>query len=138
MQNSDTLSLSAPSLPKGGGALSGLSGTAGAAGPDGAATFSLPLPVSAGRGYAPHLTLSYSSQAGNGPFGMGWSAGLPSIRRRTRLGAPLYTSDDTNGLPDDEFLAPSGEVLVPIADDNGRYTVSRSVLLDTPLTPRMT
>ena len=133
MQNSDTLSLNAPSLPKGGGALSGLSGTAGTAGPDGAATFSLPLPISPGRGYAPPLTLNYSSQAGNGPFGMGWSAGLPSIQRRTRLGAPLYTSDSINGMPEDEFLAPSGEVLVPIVDDKGRYTVSRNVLLDTPL-----
>jgi hypothetical protein len=133
MQNSDALTLSAPSLPKGGGALSGLSGTTGTAGPDGAATFSLPLPVSAGRGYAPPLALSYSSQAGNGPFGMGWSAGLPGIRRRTRLGAPLYTRDTTTGLPDDEFLAPTGEVLVPLADDDGRYTEPRSTLLDTPL-----
>lgn len=37
MQQSDNISPQAPSLPKGGGALTGLSGQAGAAGPDGAA-----------------------------------------------------------------------------------------------------
>jgi hypothetical protein len=40
MPHSDTLALNAPSLPKGGGALTGLSGQAGAAGPDGAYTLS--------------------------------------------------------------------------------------------------
>lgn len=128
MQSSDTLTLNAPSLPKGGGALTGLSGSIGAAGPDGAAAFSLPLPVSVGRGYAPSLTLSYSSQAGNGPFGMGWSAGLPAIRRRTRMGAPRYTRDAQTLLPDDEFLAPSGEVLVAVAGDDGRYAATRDSL----------
>lgn len=48
MQQSDNISPQAPSLPKGGGALTGLAGQAGAAGPDGAASLSLPLPVSAG------------------------------------------------------------------------------------------
>lgn len=133
MPHSDTLALNAPSLPKGGGALTGLSGQAGAAGPDGAATFSVPLPISAGRGYAPSLALSYSSQAGNGPFGMGWSAGLPAIRRRTRMGAPGYTRNPKTRLPDDEFLAPSGEVLVPVPGPDGAYTLSRNTLLDTKL-----
>lgn len=84
MQQSDNISPQAPSLPKGGGALTGLAGQAGAAGPDGAASLSLPLPVSAGRGYAPSLSLSYSSQAGNGAFGIGWDVNLPAVSRRTR------------------------------------------------------
>jgi len=48
---------------------------------DGAAQYSLPLWVPAGRGRAtPALSLSYSSQSGNGPLGMGWAlGGLPSI-----------------------------------------------------------
>ncbi|HIH1547964.1 TPA: SpvB/TcaC N-terminal domain-containing protein [Salmonella enterica] len=133
MQSSDTLALSAPTLPKGGGALTGLSGTVGAAAPDGAATFSVPLPVSAGRGYAPPLTLGYSSQAGNGPFGMGWSVSLPTIRRRTRMGAPLYTRDAETLLPDDEFLAPDGEVLVPVVAEDGQVAVPRNILLGTTL-----
>lgn len=107
MQQSENISPQAPSLPKGGGALTGLSGQAGAAGPDGAASLSLPLPISAGRGYAPSLALSYSSQAGNSAFGAGWDLNLPAIRRRTRKGVPAYTAED-------EFLDPAGEVLVAI------------------------
>lgn len=107
MQNSDNISPQAPSLPKGGGALTGLSGQAGAAGPDGAATLSLPLPVSSGRGYAPSLSLSYNSQGGNGAFGIGWDVALPAVSRRTRKGVPSYTAED-------EFLDPAGEVLVVI------------------------
>lgn len=111
MQNSDNLSFKAPSLPKGGGALTGLSGTMGAIGPDGAASLSLPLPITLGREYAPALGLGYSSQSGNGPLGMGWSVGTLAVRRSTSLGVPGYTSDD-------EFLAPDGEVLVPILSDS--------------------
>ncbi len=127
MQNSDSLNLEAPSLPKGGGALTGLGGQMGAAGPDGSATLSVPLPISAGRGYAPALGLNYSSQGGNGTFGMGWSAGTPSVRRRTRMGVPTYT-------PEDEFIAPDGEVLVPERNDSGEPIItSRNTLLSTPL-----
>lgn len=112
MQNSDNLTLTAPSLPSGGGAITGLKGDIAAAGPDGAATLSIPLPVSAGRGYAPQLALSYHSRAGNGPFGMGWNLNLPAIRLRTNRGVPLY---DGTG----EFTGPDGEVLVPVLTDSG-------------------
>jgi hypothetical protein len=116
MQHSESLTLGMPSLPKGGGAITGLSSTTGAAGPDGAATLTLPLPITPGRGYAPAMALTYSSQAGNGPFGMGWSAGTMSIRRRTRFGVPAYDDQD-------EFLAPSGEVLVVACREDGRSDI---------------
>ncbi|WP_339009327.1 SpvB/TcaC N-terminal domain-containing protein [Aeromonas popoffii] len=127
MQNSDNLTLEAPSLPKGGGALTGLSGQMGAAGPDGAATLAVALPISAGRGYAPSLGLNYSSQAGNGSFGMGWSCGTLAIRRRTRMGVPTYT-------PEDEYIAPDGEVLVHCLDaDDKPHTRASSTLLGNTL-----
>lgn len=126
MQNTGDITLQPPSLPSGGGSVSGSTFSV-PAGPDGAATLSLPLPVSQGRGYAPALSLNYSSQAGNGPFGIGWSAGLPAISRRTRMGVPAW--DNT-----DEFLAPNGEVLVSLQDDNGSVlTTTRDSLLGTPL-----
>lgn len=112
MQNTDNLQLEAPSLPKGGGAITGLKGSVAAAGPDGAATLSLPLPVSPGRGYAPNLTLSYHSRAGNGPLGMGWAINLPAIRLRTNKGVPAF--DDA-----DEFIGPDGEVLVAVPGAGG-------------------
>jgi len=132
MQNSDSLMLEAPSLPRGGGAISGLKGDIAAAGPDGAATLSIPLPISAGRGYAPSLALSYHSRSGNGPFGMGWGLNLPAIRLRTVRGVPSY--DDT-----DEYTGPDGEVLVPVLTASGEpETRTATTLLDVDLAGRFT
>ncbi|EEG87510.1 virulence plasmid 65kDa B protein [Proteus penneri ATCC 35198] len=118
MQNSENLAFDAPNLPKGGGAVTGLTGNMGAVGPDGAATFSLPLPISKGRGYAPSLSLTYQNQAGNGAFGFGWSVGVMSIRRRTSKGVPTYTQLD-------EFVGANGEVIVPIINKNGEVEIAQ-------------
>ncbi|VFS15011.1 Mono(ADP-ribosyl)transferase SpvB [Enterobacter cancerogenus] len=112
MQNTDTIKLELPSLPKGGGAITGLKGDMASAGPDGAAVLTLPLPVSAGRGYAPPLALSYHSRAGNGPFGLGWNINQPAVRRRTSKGVPAWDEKD-------EFTGPDGEVLMPVLDKGG-------------------
>lgn len=122
MQNTGTVKLELPALPKGGGAVTGLKGDMAAAGPDGAATFTLALPISAGRGYAPALTLSYHSRAGNGPFGIGWSIGQPAVRRRTSKGVPAYDGKD-------EFTGPDGEILVPVLNDGGKPDVRRAATL---------
>lgn len=109
--NSSTTSpllITPPSLPKGGGALTGMGEALGQAGPTGTASMTLPLPVSAGRGFAPGMALSYSSAAGNGEFGMGWSCGVACISRRTSHGVPQYNDND-------EFLGPDGEVLIKTA-----------------------
>lgn len=127
MQNSEKLSFDAPNLPKGGGAVTGLTGNLGAVGPDGEATFSLPLPISQGRGYAPTLGLTYHNQSGNGEFGFGWSVGVMSIRRRTSKGVPSYSQQD-------EFIGPEGEVLVPIINKKGKIeTAQRNELLGVKL-----
>ena len=107
-------------LPKGGGAIRGLGEALGEIGPSGTAGLSLPLPVSAGRGYAPNLTLSYGSGGGNGVFGLGWSLPLPVIRRRANRGVPQYGDQD-------EFLGPDGEVLVPARDVDGVLIPPRDV-----------
>jgi len=65
--------------------------------------FLIDLPISPGRGYAPQLALT--SGGGNGVFGWGWDAAMPSIRRRFDHGMPDYQRSD-------EFLGPDGEVLV--------------------------
>ncbi|PRP68766.1 hypothetical protein BUE93_20550 [Chromobacterium amazonense] len=118
-QTQDKMAVSPLSLPKGGGAIKGMGESLGAVGPTGMASFTLPLPVSAGRGYAPAMALQYSSGAGNGEFGIGWQLPLWRITRRTSLGAPLY--DDER----DTFLGPDGELLVPERDSNGQV-VTRS------------
>ncbi|WP_333995499.1 SpvB/TcaC N-terminal domain-containing protein [Burkholderia orbicola] len=121
MQKDTSVAVQSLALPKGGGALVGLGDSLSPIGPSGMAGLSLPLPVSAGRGYAPALALAYSSGAGNGPFGLGWQLGLPTIQRRTNRGVPRY-----DGGPEDEFVGPDGEVLVSERDDDGK-TITASV-----------
>lgn len=113
MSETRSLQLTPPTLPSGGGSISGLRSEAGSAGPDGAATLSIPLPVSAGRGYAPSLSLNYHSRAGNGPLGMGWGLSLPTVRLRTTKGVPAFDGTD-------EYTGPDGEVLVPVLDAGGK------------------
>lgn len=132
MQNTDRLSLTPPSLPSGGGAISGLKGDIAAAGTDGAATLSIPLPVSTGRGYAPSLSLSYHSRSGNGSFGMGWGLNLPAVRLRTAKGVPSYDGTD-------EYIGPDGEVLVPFLTASGKpKTRTATALLGVNLGERFT
>ncbi|WP_233235441.1 SpvB/TcaC N-terminal domain-containing protein [Bordetella sp. LUAb4] len=67
--------------------------------------FSIQLPISPGRGYAPQLALS--SGGGNGVFGWDWDAGVPSIQQRYDHGMPSYTFVDSVT----QFVGPNGEVL---------------------------
>ncbi len=99
-------------LPKGGGAIRGI-GEKFAANPvTGTGSLSVPIAVSPGRaGFGPQLSLSYDSGAGNGPFGFGWSLGLPQITRKTDKGLPRY--DDA--AESDVFLLSGAEDLVPVA-----------------------
>jgi RHS repeat-associated protein len=105
--------VSAPqlTLPKGGGAISGI-GEKFAANPvTGTGSLTVPIALSPGRsGFSPQLTLSYDSGAGNGPFGLGWSVSLPSITRRTDKGMPQY--DDA--AESDTFILSGAEDLVPV------------------------
>ncbi|EQB99841.1 insecticidal toxin complex protein TcdB2 [Photorhabdus temperata subsp. temperata M1021] len=121
MQNSQEFSITELSLPKGGGAITGMGEALTPTGLDGMAALSLPLPISAGRGYAPSLTLNYNSGAGNSPFGLGWDCGVMTIRRRTHFGVPHYDKTDT-------FLGPEGEVLV-IADQPRDESILKKSLL---------
>ncbi|WP_421535045.1 SpvB/TcaC N-terminal domain-containing protein [Pseudomonas marginalis] len=113
MQSVPSVQIPELSLPKGGGALHGLGDAVGITGVSGVATFSIPLPVSAGRGFSPGLALQYSSGAGNGIFGIGWGLALPSISRETLFGVPHYTAQDT-------LLGPNGDRLVAERDEHGQ------------------
>jgi Salmonella virulence plasmid 65kDa B protein/Insecticide toxin TcdB middle/C-terminal region/Insecticide toxin TcdB middle/N-terminal region len=121
MQNDSSVSVQKLALPKGGGAIVGLGESLAPVGPTGMAEFSLPLPISPGRGYAPVLTLNYSSGVGNGPFGLGWNLGATTVQRRTDRGVPRY-----DGSAEDEFVGPDGEVLVSERDSGGK-TITTTV-----------
>jgi len=121
-------SFSAPSvaLPKGGGAIRGIGEKLGTNLVSGTGSLSVPLVTSPGRaGFSPQLSLSYDSGAGNGPFGLGWSLGLPAITRKTDKGLPRYA--DAAGS--DVFLLSGAEDLVPVPgpppDPPDGYTIQR-------------
>ena len=99
------------SLPKGGGAVRGI-GEKFAANPvNGTGSLTVPVTLSPGRsGFGPALSLSYDSGSGNGPFGLGWSLGLPSITRKTDKGLPQYRDDEES----DVFILSGSEDLVPV------------------------
>ena len=106
-------------LPRGGGAIRGI-GEKFAANPvTGTGSLSVPIAVSHGRaGFGPQLSLSYDSGSGNGPFGFGWSLGLPQITRKTDKGLPRY--DDA--AESDVFLLSGAEDLVPVAGPDDTTT----------------
>ncbi|KPC28002.1 putative insecticidal toxin complex protein B [Pseudomonas syringae pv. cilantro] len=107
-----------PSLPKGGGAIQSIGKGWGSVGTSGAASLEIALPISPGRGYAPALSLTYQSTAGNGLFGLGWGLNTRSVSRRASKGVPLYTDDDL-------FLGPGGDVCLPERDDGGALIATR-------------
>jgi len=96
----------------------------------GEARYSLPLWVPDGHGKAlPELSLSYSSQAGNGLLGVGWSlGGLPSITWCPRtMAQDGYThGGDFFGL---DGLCLDGNRLVPVSalgSENREYRTERA------------
>nr|WP_315445576.1 SpvB/TcaC N-terminal domain-containing protein [uncultured Pseudomonas sp.] len=105
------LSITTPSIAKS-SSIATIGKSWGAVGPTGAASFELPIPLSAGRGWDPQLSLTYSSQTGNGPFGIGWNLGLGQISRRTNKGVPRYTEHD-------QIIGADGEEWMPELEADG-------------------
>ena len=68
------------SLPKGGGAISGLGEKFSADLFTGTGNFSVPIAVHPGRnGFQPELSLGFSTGGGNGIFGIGWGLSVPGV-----------------------------------------------------------
>ncbi len=91
-----------------------------AVGGDGAATYTIPLDIPKGRaGMEPKLSLNYSSNAGNGPLGVGWSIG--GLQKITRGPSSLKKDGIADGADFDAndryFL--DGERLVCISGNYG-------------------
>lgn len=83
----------------------------------------MPIATSPGRsGFGPHLSLSYDSNGGNGPFGFGWDLSLPAITRKTDKGLPRYRDMEYS----DVFLLSGAEDLVPVyrQDPDGSWVVA--------------
>ncbi|MGL5863726.1 MAG: SpvB/TcaC N-terminal domain-containing protein, partial [Phycicoccus sp.] len=97
------------SLPKSGGAVRGLGEKFAPDLHTGTGNVTVPIEIPAGRGgFQPNLALGYSSGSGNGPFGLGWSLGVPGVTRQTARGLPTY--DDA----EDTFVLSGAEDLVAV------------------------
>ncbi len=95
-----------PSLPKGGGDLTGLGETFSPHEFSGSASLSIPIQATPCRDFEPHLSINYSSGTGNGPFGLGFELSLPSISRQTSKRIPQYNDSDTFLHSGDDYLVP--------------------------------
>jgi RHS repeat-associated protein len=121
-------SLPSISLPTGGGAIRGIDEKLSVSQPTGTASLTLGVFTSAARqGFGPRLALRYDSGAGNGPFGLGWSLGVPAITRKTSKGLPRY--EDASGTryedtsDNDVFMLSGAEDLVPLlVNTDGTWT----------------
>ena len=80
-----------------------------AANSQGTANLSYPIAVPAGRnGLQPNLSVSYSSEAGNGLLGMGWDMQLPAITVDSKWGVPRYDAANET-----ECYSYNGQELLP-------------------------
>ncbi|WP_236607150.1 SpvB/TcaC N-terminal domain-containing protein [Sandaracinus amylolyticus] len=96
-------------LPDGPGSIEGIGDNVSVDGNMGAMSYSIPIEAPQGyEGMTPELALSYSSSAGAGLLGVGWSMRVPSIERLTLRGLPRYVADD-------EFAADGAEQLVRVS-----------------------
>jgi RHS repeat-associated protein len=121
-------------LPKGGGAIKSIDDKFQVNAVNGTATYSVPLPISPGRGgFTPSLTLSYNSGGGNSIFGIGWGMDVPAIHRKTDKELPQYqdaTESDTYMFSGVEDLVPQllpgpNSTWVKNTVHNGNVTVTR-------------
>lgn len=114
-------------LPKGGGAIRGISEKFSANPVTGTASLSIPLPISPARNFQPELALSYDSGSGNSAFGIGWNAGVASIGRKTDKGLPQYQDHQDS----DTYTLGGAEDLVPFlhnTDQNWSEKINTIVL----------
>lgn len=91
-------------LPKGGGAIKGISETFEANSFTGTGSFSVPVPLPKCRNFSPSLSVDYSSGSGNGVFGIGFNVSIASIIRKTSKKIPTYDDKDIFVLTDDLVL----------------------------------
>src|SRR5688500_16287336 len=126
MSNKSGASEQIISLPKGGGALHGIGEKFS---PDlftGTGNFTVPIALPPGRnGLQRELTLGYSTGNGNGPFGLGWSLGIPGVRRKTSHGVPRYRNYNPDLSERDTFILSGAEDLVPVSSPGQRITQYR-------------
>ncbi|SDA20939.1 RHS repeat-associated core domain-containing protein [Nitrosospira sp. Nsp18] len=117
MANKSPVNRQSASNPAGGGDVRGLGETFQPDLNSGVGNYRVPLDLLPGiRNFQPSLALGYSTGAGNGAWGLGWSLPFAAISRRTFRGTPSYTDDDT-------FLFAGQTELLPVGSGNFRASI---------------
>ena len=106
MTTPSNLSEQVLALPTGAGSVQSAGQTFAANPQTGTGSYAIPIHAPPGHaGLAPAISLSYSTHAGNGVAGLGWSLGLASVARRTDRGLPSYQDElDRFALQGDELV----------------------------------
>ena len=101
----------------------------------GTGNFSVPIALPSGRnGFQPKLELAYSTGAGNGSYGLGWSLPIPRVARKTQSMPPFPDAADPKQL--DVFILSGTEDLVPlgaVANAAGRTEVRSNGSSNSPI-----
>ncbi len=93
----------------------------------GGAGLAIPIEVPRGTaGFQPKLALQYSSQSGDGAFGIGWGVHLGEISRSTRFGTPAY---DDGATPQTDRFELDGQLLARNGSDESRYHTAHEQFL---------
>jgi RHS repeat-associated protein len=99
----------AQSVPASGGDIRGLGETFQPDLNSGVGQFAVPIELPPGVvNLQPALSFTYNTGAGNGPLGLGWNLGIPSITRRLAIGVPTYQ-------PGEDAFVYGGSQLLEIA-----------------------
>ncbi|WP_374699412.1 SpvB/TcaC N-terminal domain-containing protein [Wolbachia endosymbiont (group A) of Limnophora tigrina] len=118
--NKDTSTIEAKKLelPKGGGAIKGISEAFEANSFTGTGSFSVPVPLPTCRNFSPSLSVNYNSGSGNGVFGIGFNVSIASIIRKTSKKVPTYDDEDV-------FVLSGADDLVAINQtSNSEYDIT--------------
>ncbi|HEY1813886.1 MAG TPA: RHS repeat-associated core domain-containing protein [Kofleriaceae bacterium] len=135
-QTSDALSYPTNVVVPMGGQYGSLPGS-GAVQSDGSYHYTLPIDVPPGRrGMQPHLSLEYSSRAGNGLLGMGWQlAGMAKISPCAKtialdgISAPVtYSSGDDLCLGAEHLVPASDGFRLESSDNSTRFVTSGNTI----------
>src|SRR2546427_12196367 len=79
------------SLPQRGGALHGIGENFVPDLHTGTGNFTVPIALPpSGNGFQPQLSLVYSTESGNGPFGLRWNLSISGVSQKPSKGIPQY------------------------------------------------
>ncbi|MFO0696863.1 MAG: toxin TcdB middle/N-terminal domain-containing protein [Polyangiales bacterium] len=110
------------SIPSGPGSIEGLGEAFEPNANTGTSSYGVDVVVPPGvAGFVPSIGIHYSSGAGNGEVGIGWSVGLPMLQRGTDRGLPRYDATDRIVLRG--MQGRGAEDLVQLADGSYRFRI---------------